>query len=57
MGLLQVDSGEKVVHQPESEMLLAKHLKLHNLLMPCLGEYLKCFSFVVFVGCYNCLLG
>lgn len=49
--LLQADSGEKVVQRLESEMHLAKHLKLHDSSMLRLTECLKCSPFVAFVGC------
>ena len=58
MSLLKVDSGVKMVRRPKSETLLvvfAKHLKLHDSLMPCLKGCLKCFPFVTLVGHCNCL--
>ena len=58
MSLMKVDSGVKVVRRPESETLLvvvAKHLKLHNLLTLCLKGCLKCFPFVALIGHCNCL--
>ena len=56
MSLLQADSVEKVVRQPESERNLAKPLKLHDSSMPCLTGCLKCFQSVALIGCCSCLL-
>ena len=56
MSLLQADSVEKVVRQPESERHLTKPLKLHDSSMACLTGCLKCFQSVALVGCCSCLL-